>query len=107
MAKVKFDATDEELAAAERIAVRTVATACAINKRGADGAIELILQVRMDLIATHANGCPLDFARLEHFDDLNLFHDICGIGEHLNRETGELMNMFRPRSAQPVEIGAQ
>lgn len=58
------------------------------------------LSVAMDLEATHANGCPLNFEKLLTFDDLSFLHDIYGINRHLNRETGELMHCFLPRCAK-------
>lgn len=56
-----------------------------------------VLDIQMDLLATHANGCPMDFVRLSEADDFNLMHDVIGINRHLNRDTGELMNCFLPR----------
>lgn len=56
--------------------------------------------IEMDLIATHANGCPLDFKRLFAADDFNLMHDVSGIARHIDRETGELTNCFLPRFAR-------
>lgn len=56
--------------------------------------------VDMDLCATHANGCPLDFQRLAQADDFNLIHDVCGIARHLNRTTGRLGDHFLPRFRQ-------
>lgn len=61
--------------------------------------IDARLSLEMDLVATHANGCPIDFERLLAADNFNFVHDICGIARHLNRETGELLDMFRPRFA--------
>lgn len=55
------------------------------------------LSTSMDLIACHANGCRLNFDKLLSFPDFDFMHDIGGIGRHLNRETGELMNCFLPR----------
>jgi len=62
--------------------------------------VDARLSLEMDLTATHANGCPMDFERLLAADDFNFVHDICGIARHLNRETGELLDMFRPRFAR-------
>jgi hypothetical protein len=60
-------------------------------------------ELEMDLAATHANGCPLDFAKLLAFDDFNFGHDIRGIQGHIDRRvTGKLMNCFLPRCAKPV-----
>jgi hypothetical protein len=55
------------------------------------------IDLRMDLTAVHANGNPLDFARLLAADDFNFTHDIAGIPRHIDRETGRLTNFFRPR----------
>lgn len=55
------------------------------------------LSLQMDLIACHANGCPLDFQRILDADDFNFAHDVFGISRHINRETGELQNCFLPR----------
>ncbi|MGX1353394.1 hypothetical protein AB7M49_007015 [Bradyrhizobium elkanii] len=55
------------------------------------------LDIRMDLAATHANGCPLDFERMLAADDFNLMHDIGGIARHLDRSTGKLDGRFSPR----------
>ena len=48
--------------------------------------------LRMDLLAVHNGGCPLDFERLAAADDGNLGHD---------RETGALGGCFVPRHARP------
>jgi hypothetical protein len=56
------------------------------------------LNLRMDLVATHANGCPMDFHKLLHAADVDFYHDIFGIGRHIDRTTGELLNCFVPRS---------
>lgn len=55
--------------------------------------------LNMDLVATHANGCPLDFIRLLDADLFNFSHDIAGIVRHLDRSTGQLTNCFLPRTA--------
>ena len=64
------------------------------------------LDLEMDLIATHANGCPLDFAKLMAFDDFNFAHDINGIGRHLDRQTGKLLHCFVPRCARSCDATA-
>jgi hypothetical protein len=51
----------------------------------------------MDLTATHANGCPMDFQRLLDADDFNFLHDVTGIANCLDRDTGKLTNFFSPR----------
>lgn len=51
----------------------------------------------MDLCACHANGNPLRLADLLAADDLNFTHDITGIARHMDRETGQLRDLFSPR----------
>lgn len=58
------------------------------------------LSCAMDLRATNANGCKLDFAKLASFDDFNLAHDVFGIERHLDRSTGFLTDCFLPRAAR-------
>lgn len=55
----------------------------------------------MDLLATHANGCALDFARLLECPDFDFTHDVGGIMRHIDRTTGELRDGFLPRCARP------
>ncbi|MGJ5032281.1 hypothetical protein ACQR1I_35965 [Bradyrhizobium sp. HKCCYLS2038] len=78
----------------------------ALVRKIARRARELLLTVRidipaldmsMDLTATHANGCPMDFERLAAADDFNLMHDVGGIARHLDRKTGKLAGGFLPR----------
>ena len=57
------------------------------------------LDLVMDLEAAH-HACPLDLHALQHANVANFMHDVCGIGVHLNRETGELEDCFLPRYAQ-------
>ena len=60
------------------------------------------LSLVMDLTATHANGCPMDFDRLLEADDFNFSHDVFGIMRHIDRATGELGDHFLPRFASKV-----
>lgn len=55
------------------------------------------LDMLMDLDACHSNGCPLDFMKLLEFGDSSFIHDVIGIAENINRNTGKLMNHFLPR----------
>lgn len=58
------------------------------------------LSLMMDLEACHCNACPLDLVSLhETARDYDLVHDVAGIARHLNRETAELEDFFRPRYA--------
>ena len=54
----------------------------------------------MDLEAVHSNGCKLDLDVLHNFDDFDFYHDIYGIMNYLDRETGQLNNCFVPRCAR-------
>jgi hypothetical protein len=56
--------------------------------------------LRMDLTATHANGCPMDFAKLLATDNFTFGHDISGIDRHIDRSSGKLLNCFLPRCAK-------
>lgn len=51
----------------------------------------------MDITACYANGNKLDLQQLLDADDFNFSHDVFGIREHLDRETGKLKNCFSPR----------
>ncbi len=51
----------------------------------------------MDITACHANGSPLDLVRLLAADEFNFAHDVLGIRNHIDRQTGELKNCFVPR----------
>jgi hypothetical protein len=61
-----------------------------------------VLDAMMDVTAVHANGNPLRLDGLLAADEFNFAHDILGIRDHLNRETGKLMDCFRPRYSQPI-----
>lgn len=60
------------------------------------------LSLAMDLEATHANGCRMDFARLLGADAFNFAHDVAGIRRHIDRRTGRLRDCFVPRFAKPT-----
>ena len=57
------------------------------------------LSLEMDIEAAHEN-CPLKLDELLKADDFNFMHDVIGIVNHLNRQTGELENFFLPRYAK-------
>ena len=54
-----------------------------------------------DLQATHSNDMKLDFESLLEFPDFDFKHDIAGIYNNLNRDTGKLKNFFVPRCTAP------
>lgn len=100
---VKFESTTDEAMLLDQIIARikrehvlSQILAVQLGRRGKSG----LMDTRMDLIACHSNGCPLDYAKLLEFDLFNLAHDILGIGRHLNRITGQLENCFVPRCAK-------
>lgn len=71
-----------------------------------------VLDFSMDVTACHANGCSLRLNDLLGADDFNFIHDVFGIRNHLNRETGRLEHHFLPRfrsviggTREPVEMG--
>jgi hypothetical protein len=94
---VSFEHTKEEGELVDRILDRYAALA---EKQGQPVGHAERLGVEMDLLATHANGCPLDFALMLEAEDFDFVHDINGIGRHLDRTTGELGGCFLPRTAK-------
>jgi len=88
---IKWETTKEEAERIARIADR------AWELLGEENPYEDIQSLKMDLTATHLNGCPLDLEKLENFDDFNLLHDICGIYRELDRTTAKLGIHFLPR----------
>lgn len=91
---ISFNASREEHGFIEAIAKRAVKTARAwkvnYSRKNAE----------MDLTACHANGCPLDLAKLLAADDFTFSHDVFGIRRCLDRTTGRLVGLFLPRCAQ-------
>lgn len=58
------------------------------------------LDVMMSITATHLNGNPLDLEKLLSFDDFNFYHDIIGIINNINKNTGKLQNCFLPKCSK-------
>lgn len=56
-----------------------------------------IMEINMDVTATHCNGNPLRLQDMIDADNFNFAHDMHGIYRHLNRKTGKLENCFLPR----------
>ncbi|MFT9091555.1 MAG: hypothetical protein ABF479_11225 [Gluconacetobacter sp.] len=100
IAQVKFDISVEDAVLVGLIADRVVDV---LISRGAKTIgiswEEFCLEMRMDLVAVHANGCPMDFDRLLNADKNTLMHDVGGIAKYLDRDTGRLTECFRPRTA--------
>ena len=55
-----------------------------------------ILSLRMDIVITHHNT-PIDLDGLLNAADSDFIHDIGGITQNINRDTGKLENCFSPR----------
>lgn len=91
---ISFKVTGAEQALIERIADRA-----ALLAARARVPFDHTARV-MDLTATHCNGCPLDLKRMAEADDFNLAHDVYGIANHLDRDTGRLSPKFLPRFAR-------
>jgi len=89
---VKFDISRDDARRLDRIMKRAAARF--------EWTKDQVLNVRMSVIAVHANGNPIDFAKLEAFDDFNLSHDLGGMDRHVSHETGGLQNFFSPRSSR-------
>ena len=53
----------------------------------------------LDLLNAH-DDVGIDFSRLLAFDNMDFIHDIMGIRNNMNRETGKLENCFLPRCAK-------
>lgn len=90
MSSISFEATSEEMKLVSEASKRAMILGLANERIG----------IEMDILATHANGCPLDLGKLVAFDDFNFAHDIGGIGRHLDRTTGRLGGCFLPRCAR-------
>jgi len=56
------------------------------------------LSMYMDLSACNAQ-CPLKLDKLLVADEFNFWHDVSGIRQHINRQTGLLEDCFLPRFA--------
>ncbi|OUJ13838.1 hypothetical protein [Acetobacter okinawensis] len=95
---VKFTATPKEMEIIIRISRRVAELYVARGEEIIP--MDVMLDIQMDLCAVHSSGCPMDFSRLENADDFNLMHDVAGIARHLDRRTGKLTDMFRPRFAK-------
>jgi len=90
---VSFDITPYEMRVIDNI----------VDRASKEGLTDDVLSLEMDLVATNANGTPLDFDRLLAFDAFNFSHDITGITNYIDRTTGELTRCFVPRCAKREE----
>ncbi len=88
---VSFNVTRDDREIISKIAFRAVSF----------NATTSLLDYEMDVTEVHANDCPLNLQGLLAADNFNFIHDVFGIGRHLDRETGELTDCFRPRFSLP------
>ena len=64
--------------------------------------------IEMDLWAIHVSSCPLRLAELLAADDFNFSHDVFGVTNHIDRETGGMRHFFLPRFAAPqTEVASE
>lgn len=64
------------------------------------------LNLVMDLTAAHMK-CPLELTAMLNGSRFDFMHDVIGIVNNLNRETGEIENCFIPRYAKPSKEDVQ
>lgn len=88
MGTVNFKTTKEETRLVSQIVKRAVSLS--LIKKDALG-------LHMDITACHKNGNPLKLEELLNVDDFNFCHDIVGIMNTIDRNTGKLTNCFVPR----------
>jgi hypothetical protein len=88
---VKFNATKKDTKLIMQITKRAVELFKA-NKRQVD-----FIDLNMDITACHLNGRPLKLQAMLIADEFNFMHDILGIRNNINRETGKIENCFLPR----------
>ena len=89
MKKINFKVSSFELDLIDKIVTR------------ASSKVSNQFELMMDLCAVH-NEVSLRLDELLHADDFNFFHDVMGIRNNINRETGELENCFMPRFARSL-----
>lgn len=74
--------------------------ACVLRWRQTTGQRMGLLELELDITAAHLNGCPLKLGELLHSPEADFCHDISGIKASVNRKTGQLEGLFRPRFAK-------
>ena len=88
-----------EATAIRKIADRAVTMAASMGARLEHS------DVAIALTACHLNGCRLALGWLEAAEDLHFAHDVFGILEHMDRESGTLRHHFTPRAASVARRG--
>ena len=95
---LNWNSTKEDSQTITKIAERANAMA---NKPGGKYPM---LDASMDIAACHLNGCPLRLKDLLAADDGNFAHDVFGIRQYIDRNTGKLQGCFDPRYSQPAPV---
>jgi hypothetical protein len=90
-----FAVSKADAALITRIAERAVSVAERYGHRTE------LLGVCANLMACHANGCPLRLDALLAANDAAFIREVWGIGRHLDRTTGTPAGRFEPRFAAP------
>ena len=87
---IKWNASKTELDLILRIVKRAEASIPGLRRQ----------QIVMDLEACHCNGNPLNFIAMYEAPIGDLVHDVVGISNHINRDTGQLEDSFSPRYSE-------
>lgn len=90
MEVINWNATKEEHEAISKVVERATKELNGI----------VVMDLNMDITATHLNGTPLDFEKLLAFDEFNFAHDVYGIMDCIDRTNGKLTHGFLPRCAK-------
>jgi len=96
MSVASFKVSKKELSLVKKIVDRAIAEGLE-DETGKES-------LQMDLVACHANGCPLDLEKLLAAPSPHFGHDVLGIRKFIDRTTGQLKGSFDPRCSKPAEI---
>jgi len=96
---IRFDTSKFEAELILKIAKRAKELGIVSNPKSGKKDVRAysLMDCDMDITACHLNGNPLDLNKLIAADDFNFSHDVCGIANCLDRETGKLTKCFVPR----------
>lgn len=88
MSKIKWNHTNED----EQIVIQIIERASKDELISKDRA----LNIKMDILACHLNGNPLDLKKLLNAHRFDFWGDIDGIQRYMDKETGKLTKKFIP-----------
>lgn len=89
--RLNYDCSSKDMQMILAIADRCVAEARA---NGVDHIKKEM--VAQDIATVHCNGTPLNLLQILLVDSTDFRHDVVGIGVHLDRTSGKLLNDFKP-----------